>query len=814
MRNRLARALSIAALGALGTSWYGLAPVAAQSGAVCGTDMRVLVGSKDGTEADLPAIRQALDYVGTPYVVRVATEHADPLAADDLATGCRALYQGVILTTGSAFTPGELDVLASYESGFGVRQVTWYTFPEPALGFNYPETAHGTPVTATLTPAGAGVFRYLNASTSASPISIQYSWTYLATPLDANTTPLLIDDSGHTLAAVRTYADGRQNLAMTFDSNPYLLHSVLLSYGVINWVTRGVFIGERHVYMSPQVDDVFIPDQQWLASTPCGTSVTQTGVTKRMTGADFNAVHAWQRLQRRKGIARDLRLTMAFNGAGTTGLYDPDTLTRVARHRQEAFFWVNHTYSHPNLDAISESDAFTEITLNNAVASQLGLEWFNPINLVQPEVSGLNNAAFLKAASAAGVGYLVSDTSKPGGDNPVPNTGRWSAAQPDIFVIPRRPNNLFFNVAEPADWAAEYNCLYNGFWGRDLSYDEILDVESQNLLGYLLRGDLDPWMFHQTNLVAYDGDHALLTDLLDRTLTKYRGYFTLPVVSPTMDFVGARMANRTAARAAGVSATIEPGTGIWLSSPVDVTVPITGLEVEGAESYGGQSISWITLEANQPVLKPFTRAPEEVLPPTASAGQPQTVTSGTVVTLIGAGIDPNIPARPLTFAWKQTAGPSVSLTNANAAVATFTAPMFHVGAKPPELRFKLTVGNGVSRATSETTVTVHMPLPPTADAGTSQTVTPGTVVTLTGRGTDPNAPPLPLTFGWSQTSGPPVVLTNANAAVATFIAPSPSGSKPVVRGFTLTVSNGASSATSHTTVAVLVPDPPKSKKKS
>src|SRR5207244_9206018 len=127
---------------------------------------------------------------------------------------------------------------------------------------------------------------------------------------------------GNALAAVHTYTDGRVNLAMTFDSNPYLLHSMLLSYGVVNWVTSGLFIGERHAYLSAQVDDVFIDDEQWLASTPCGTSVDSTGAAQRMSGADLTAVSAWQNLRRQDPLSGDLRITMAFNGLGTTSNYD------------------------------------------------------------------------------------------------------------------------------------------------------------------------------------------------------------------------------------------------------------------------------------------------------------------------------------------------------------------------------------------------------------------------------------------------------------------------------------------------------------
>ena len=52
-----------------------------------------------------------------------------------------------------------------------------------------------------------------------------------------------------------------------------------------------------------------------------------------------------------------------------------------------------------------------------------------------------------------------------------------------LIVIPRRANNLFFNVTTPADWTAEYNCLYRSYWGRDLAYGEILDkISSMTVL--------------------------------------------------------------------------------------------------------------------------------------------------------------------------------------------------------------------------------------------------------------------------------------------------------------------------------------------
>ena len=676
MRQRITRALTIVAVAAFGLSWQ-TTRVGGQSGVTagvttCGTDMRVLVISADGAEADLPAIQQALEYVGTPYTTFIGTQQPGGVTAGLLSNGCHALYQGIILTTNVAVSAAEFQTLATYETAFGVRQVTWFTWPTPDFGFNWATDASATPVTLQPTTAGAQVFGYLNMSASATPIRTQFSWTYHATALDATTIPLLTDVDGNAMAAVHTYPDGHENLAMTFDSNPYLLHAMLLSYGVVNWVTRGLFIGDRHVYMSPQIDDVFIDDEQWLASTACGTSVDNTGVSQRSIGTDLNAVSAWQTNKQRDPMTANLRITMAFNGVGTTPGYSlvvggtdqvvgggttgatADTLTAAAKALQGNFHWVSHTFDHENLDALTYALAAGEITQNNTVATQLGLTDYSNVFLVQPDVSGLSNPQFLQAAYDNGLRYLLSNTSVPGGANPAPNIGFWNAIQPGIFVIPRRANNLFFNVAKPDDWAAEYNCIYytnpaTKFFSTPQTYAQILDFISNEQLGYLLHGELDPWMFHQTNLAAYDGVHTLLTDLLDATLAKYSGYFTLPVLSPSIDTIGKLMANRTAARAAGISATIQPGVGIVVSSPTDVTIPITGLHLAGAEFYGGQWISWVPLSANVPVVLPMNSS--QVQPATVKS----TVFSDGLGTQVVSGF--NISAGDVLVAFVASDGP-------------------------------------------------------------------------------------------------------------------------------------------------------------
>jgi|GEM_PF-734825 len=90
------------------------------------------------------------------------------------------------------------------------------------------------------------------------------------------------------------------------------------------------------------------------------------------------------------------------------------------------------------------------------------------------------------------------------------------------------------------------------------------------------------------------------------------------------------------------------------------------------------------------------------LPPVANAGSDQAVDGGAVVTLDGSGSSDPDAGDTLTFSWTQTAGTPVTLSNANTAAPTFTAPNV-----TETLTFELTVadGNGGSK-TDTVNVTV------------------------------------------------------------------------------------------------------------
>ncbi len=619
---------------------FRLKPLASTSAQACSpitVDLKILIITTDPTDTNtaLPAIKQALDYQGTPYTVFTASPRPSDPTTDRLApmlsSGCHGNFEGIILGNGdvayndptagwvSALTNNEWQSLYTYERTYGIRQATWYTFPSSQYGFNPPSSSGDTtanPISAQYNGASGPVFGlYAN---TANPLTIQNVWAYKATPLDGNTSPLLSDSSGNALVAIRSYSDGTQNLAMTFDGNPNVIHTEVLAYGVVNWVANGLFLGERHIFMTPQEDDILIDDHVWAEGTACGTNPESTPVTYRISGNDLQAFINWQTGVQSQATTHGFKLAHAFVGEGTTG-YSPDTLTPAIQANQAKFNWINHTLNHTNLDNTNYNTTMSEITQNDQVAQQMGFASYTIKNLITPDVSGLNNANAMQAAYDAGVRYVVSDTSIASGNNPAPNIGIYNQYQHGILEIPRHPDNLFYNVSNPEQWLEEYNCFYNSFYGRNLTYPEILNNESNVLLHYVMIGDMDPWMFHQTNLRAYDGSHALLGDLFDQILTKYDALFVLPVQDPTMDNLGVQIANRMAYSSAGVTASIVPGQSITITSQGNAVVPVTGLNGSGAENYGGQFISHVSMSAGQTVTIPFNSTPPTPTPsPTPS----------------------------------------------------------------------------------------------------------------------------------------------------------------------------------------------------
>ncbi len=192
-------------------------------------------------------------------------------------------------------------------------------------------------------------------------------------------------------------------------------------------------------------------------------------------------------------------------------------------------------------------------------------------------------------------------------------------------------------------------------------------------------------------------------------------------------------------------------------------------------------------------------------PPVANAGPDQTVTSGDTVNLTGAASsDPN--GDPLTFAWTQPSGPVVTLSGANTATPSFTAPSVTTNT---DLTFSLQVCDPEPLCSTDTVVVTVQPqptvnVPPVANAGPDQTVTSGDTVNLTGAASsDPNGDT--LTFAWTQPSGPVVTLSGANTATPSFTAPSVTTNTDLT--FSLQVCDPEPLCSTDTVVVTVQPQP-------
>jgi hypothetical protein len=184
--------------------------------------------------------------------------------------------------------------------------------------------------------------------------------------------------------------------------------------------------------------------------------------------------------------------------------------------------------------------------------------------------------------------------------------------------------------------------------------------------------------------------------------------------------------------------------------------------------------------------------------PTANAGQNQTVSEGTTVTLDGTGsTDPDGDA--LAYEW--TAPSGVVLSDATAAQPTFVAP--EVGPAGATFAFSLVVRDPAGAPSEPATVTVtvtNVNRPPVANAGPAQTVNERTTVTLDGTGSsDPDGDA--LAYQWIPPPG--ITLSDPSAAQPTFVAPDVGTAGQTFR-FTLLVRDTFNASSAAATVDITV----------
>jgi len=147
-------------------------------------------------------------------------------------------------------------------------------------------------------------------------------------------------------------------------------------------------------------------------------------------------------------------------------------------------------------------------------------------------------------------------------------------------------------------------------------------------------------------------------------------------------------------------------------------------------------------------------------------------------------LDGSASLNATSFAWAQLSGtPSVTLSNADTAIASFTAPNVET-----TLTFRLTVQGPGGPSTADEVVTVAPIAPPRANAGPPQSVLQGVTVTLDGSGSTGAT-----SYLWKQTGGTTVNLSSTTAVKPTFTMPNTSA--PLIFQLTVTGPGGSDVAT-------------------
>jgi hypothetical protein len=629
-------------------------------------DLKVLVLAATGDEPSFGAWQAALRREGVPFDALVADDQP-PLTDATFAdyTANRARYQGVILATGdllhpvpnpdgstswlSALADGEWAALERFERTFGIRRISDATFPTPVHGLNTP-AAPGTDLggtTGTLTTEGREVFPYL-----AGPVPVaEGSYGYLTTPALPPPTPttpaglptfttLVQGPGGSALAGVHRLADGREELVLTVDGNQYQTQNQLLRHGLVEWVTRGVHLGHQRNWFAMHVDDVFLPDDRWdmdLNLTAVDGPTTAPDEIQcdddpatahpdcrpiRMVPADVDRALAWQ-------AAGGIVLDMAFNGHGSdeaVAAAGADPLTDAFVQHRSSFRWINHTYTHPNLDAAPLATLRSEIGTNKTWGLAHGLA-LDTRELVTGEHSGLHNPFMPAALAAEQIEWVGSDNSR----EPQPY------ALGPATTVPRFPSNVYYNVGTREEQLDEYNHIYlppelggrcvdtatNTCRTTPATWEEYVDSEASIMFGHLMGNDPRPHYAHQSNL-AEDG---VLYDVMDAVLDRYRAWFLPPLVQPTMQESSKELARQTAWQqnvAAGkVTAYLRDGQ-VHIDVTETMEVPLSGTSI--GDQYGGTRSGWTTVTPKQPTQAPArpSGAAGALTPAGSSPGGPAT----------------------------------------------------------------------------------------------------------------------------------------------------------------------------------------------
>ncbi|WP_030437157.1 hypothetical protein [Actinoplanes subtropicus] len=618
----------------------------AAAGATDRVALRALVVATDSNDFGVPTLTATLDRLGVAYDVlydATTTVTTDTLVRSDGV----GRYNAILLTnsmqlyaSGGSYLTGldssEWNILWAYERNYGVRQAALYTsygtWPEDYCLQSAGETSVGdTPLNVSLTPAGAGVFDYLQPTAT---IPVQQSYVYRTSIVAGCSADATLTDGTNVLGVRTTSTDGRERLALTFTSNQYLLQSDLLVPGLIRWATKGLYLGEQRHYLNVDIDDWFNTSDHYYPDghveyTP-GWQVT----AHDMVNLDNQQIA----LRTQYPQAAPFEYNLAYNGAdidpfaGNQCSPDGDAtqLTATTKCLETHFRWLNHTLNHPELNATDYATTYAEINNNRTAGKAIGLTPPDDV-LKTPEYSGLgvytqdpncdtcvpvdhgltgSNPNLLQAAKDLNIRYLHGNMSFASHVPAHYNANIVHPMEPSISVVPDWPTNIAYFVTTPDEETAFYNSFYgpNGkfpYWPTDRTYDQIVAYEGGIGLQHVVEGSINTNTFHIANTNDYGSGRTLVGDWVQNIVSRYASYYTTPLLNLDWSTLAGYTAERDAHFAqlgAGVDPVYDRSAGtVTVTSPLAGTVEITGVQGASSRTYGSDVTTPVALGANTAV---------------------------------------------------------------------------------------------------------------------------------------------------------------------------------------------------------------------
>ena len=644
-------------------------PTAAPVGPHGGVNLNVLVVT-DGTPP-VEAVRQQLTTEGMPFTVVNLHDSSRPAITSaflsrtlpDATTGGN--FDGIVLPSAAPSLSGaEEAALAAYEHKFGVRQVDAYAPPKPNIGMNAPVYSGPLSGTVGVTSAGATAgFGYLNGTLpfsggAAGPAP----FGYLAQPVPGGgATPLLtaaIPQSSGSATLVWQYDHaGRQELVMGFGYGYYQEQFHYLAHGIVDWLTRGVHLGDWRNYLDVAYDDMILGDAQWSTIGHCtpGDSVCPKGTpmtaTIRMTPADMTYAVQWEK-------QHNFTIEFLYNGGASVRfrVNGVDPLLVATRPVAKDFYWVNHTYTHAYFGCQQD---FSVVPWK-CVESGGRIVWAAGTSLINSQIfdnfswarrNGIPaEPGVLASGEYSGLRILPQQpVDNPALDNAMgPDKIKWVAMDASrelsqrhigaALGVPRHPIDVGYDVDTVANEVNEFNWFNtskaDGGSGRCQSSKTtrclqpldpktgwtsfIVPGQVQIVYRAVLNNDPRPFFMHQSNLTA----DRLGYPVMDGVLSAYRAVYgaSAPIVNLPMSGDGAVLHNQAqwaqALRAGTVSAWVQ-GNTVTVSGPPGTVVPVTvpaGTTVGSAAGpafgspYAGERSSYTTL-GSRPLKLALNSAP-------------------------------------------------------------------------------------------------------------------------------------------------------------------------------------------------------------